>query len=399
MELKFFKENLPWIVPSVAIVFAASGYFDRGFRTEITPISGTEQFQSNSDQAAAASLVVATSGVQTPTWTNDASQDQLVSRTDAGIGSDLTSEFATQNQPSFTDKQPDTEAGMAVQPLQPSTKVASFDENPAAFFRDAQASLQAANSCKEDLQALTARAHVYFPSGGLTAEDVGLQQARLIGTVMQGCKGVGILVTGHSDPSGDPEVNLRLSQKRAEFVIQRISASGLDTSSFVPQGFGDRRPSNVTGSKPSAYYDRRVEFSVVDLQTNVAFNTTDTQEFKPACVTRLEAAVLSTKLYYTARSIAAPAAELETVLKLAEQAAACPQARLRIIGQHSDDVWAKEDLHTGILRAKALMSVLVGEGIPSEQVIIAAPSRSVGVVGEPELSNSRVDFDVIIDPV
>jgi outer membrane protein OmpA-like peptidoglycan-associated protein len=399
MELKFFKENLPWIVPSVAVVFAASGYFDRGFRTEVAPTTGTEQFQSNSDQAAASSLVVATSAVQTTTWTNDASQDQLVSRTDAGIGSNLASEFATQNQPSFTDKQPDTGAGMVAQPLQASTKVASFDDNPAAFFRDAQASLQAANSCKEDLQALTARAHVYFPSGGLTAEDVGLQQARLIGTVMQDCKGVGILVTGHSDPSGDPQVNLRLSQKRAEFVIQRISASGLDTSSFVPQGFGDHRPSNVTGSKPSAYYDRRVEFSVVDLQTSVAFNTTNTQQFTPACVTRLETAVLSTKLYYTARSIAAPAAELETVLKLAKQAAACPQARLRIIGQHSDDVWAKENLHTGILRAKALMSVLVGEGIPSEQVIIAAPSRSVGVVGQPELSNSRVDFGVIIDPV
>ena len=84
MELKFFKENLPWIVPSVAVVFAASGYFDRGFRTEVAPTTGTEQFQSNSDQAAASSLVVATT-----TWTNDASQDQLVSRTDAGIGSNL----------------------------------------------------------------------------------------------------------------------------------------------------------------------------------------------------------------------------------------------------------------------------------------------------------------------
>jgi hypothetical protein len=124
MELKFFKENLPWIVPSVAVVFAASGYFDRGFRTEVAPTTGTEQFQSNSDQAAASSLVVATSAVQTTTWTNDASQDQLVSRTDAGIGSNLASEFATQNQPSFTDKQPDTGAGMVAQPLQASTKVA-----------------------------------------------------------------------------------------------------------------------------------------------------------------------------------------------------------------------------------------------------------------------------------
>ena len=399
MALKFCKENLPWIVPSVAIVVAASGYFDRGYRTEIAPTTGTEQFQTTSGQAATSALVAETTEVQAKFWQSGADQDQLVSRTDAGIGSELTPETTFQNQPSFTDKKQVVAATLAVQPQQPPVNVALFDENPAAFFRDAQASLRAASSCKADLEALTARAHVYFPSGGLTAEDAGLQQARLIGTVMQGCKGVGILVTGHSDPSGDPEVNLRLSQKRAEFVIQRVSASGLDTSSFVPQGFGDRRPSNVTGPKSSAYYDRRVEFSVVDLQTNVAFNTMATQQFTPACVARLEAAVGSTKLYYTARSIAAPAAELETVLGLAEQAAACPHARLRIIGQHSDDVWAKENFHTGILRAKALMSVLVGQGIPSEQVIIAAPSRSVGVVGQPELSNSRVDFDVILDPV
>ncbi len=190
-----------------------------------------------------------------------------------------------------------------------------------------------------------------------------------------------------------------LRRLRQRVIRDSVRASGLDTSSFVPQGLGDRRPSNVTGPKSSAYYDRCVEFSVVDLQTNVAFNTMAKQQFTPACVARLEAAVGSTKLYYTARSIAAPAAELETVLGLAEQAAACPHARLRIIGQHSDDVWAKENFHTGILCAKALMSVLVGQGIPSEQVIIAAPSRSVGVVGQPELSNSRVDFDVIIDPV
>lgn len=109
------------------------------------------------------------------------------------------------------DKKQVVAATLAVQPQQPPVNVALFNENLVSFFRDAQASLRAANSCKTDLEALTARAHVYFPSGGLTAEDAGLQQPSLIGTVMQGCKGVGILVTGHSDPSGDPEVNLRIS--------------------------------------------------------------------------------------------------------------------------------------------------------------------------------------------
>lgn len=55
----------------------------------------------------------------------------------------------------------------------------------------------------------------------------------------------------------------------------------------------------------------------------------------------MEAAVASMKLYYTERSIVPPE-ELEMVLGLEEQAAVCPHVLLRIIGQHSDDVWAKE---------------------------------------------------------
>jgi outer membrane protein OmpA-like peptidoglycan-associated protein len=413
MALKFLKENLPWIAPSAAIVFAASGYFDRGgFRLSgDAPAAAVEQVApaiTQPVQAAAAPLVSGTVVAAAPQQPNVIAQDQVVARADTGIGTSLTSTTQIQSQPTFTDNQSNTLGtvqGQLVgqpavqQPVQPVKQVASFDQNPAAFFKDAQATLNAANSCKEDLRALTSQARVYFPAGGLTAEESGLQAARLIGTVMQGCKGVGILVTGHSDPSGDPAVNLRLSQKRAELVIQRISASGIDTSSFVPQGFGDRRPSSVTGPNSRAYYDRRVEFSVVDLQTNVAFQTTTTQTFTPSCVARMENEVLKTKLFYPARSIAAPTAQLDTVLKLAKMAEACPQARLRIVGQHSDEVWAGENIHTGILRAKALMSIIVGQGIASNQVIIAAPSRSVGVDGQPDLSNSRVDFDVIVDPV
>jgi outer membrane protein OmpA-like peptidoglycan-associated protein len=395
MALKYVKDNLPWIVPTVAIVFAASGYFDRGFRSEIAPSNSRSEIQAPAQIARETSTSAA--ALQA-----GAGQDQLVTRADSGIGADLSSGISPQARPIAESDALVSQAPIVepkVEPQQAATQVASFEQNPAAFFRDAQASLQAANSCKDDLVALTERAHVYFPSGGLTAEEAGLAQARLIGTVAEGCEGVGILVTGHSDPSGDPAVNLRLSQQRAELIIQRISASGVDTSSFVPQGFGDRRPSAVVGPNSRAYYDRRVEFSVVDLGTNVSFKTKAPIGFVPSCVATLQTAVQNTKLFYAARSVAAGSEDLGKVLELAKQAAACPQARLRIIGQHSDEEWADESVHTGILRAKALMTVVVGQGIPSEQVIIGAPSRSVGVVGEPGLSNSRVDFDVIVDPV
>jgi hypothetical protein len=46
------------------------------------------------------------------------------------------------------------------------------------------------------------------------------------------------------------------------------------------------------------------------------------------------------------------------------------------------------------LRALALMTTMVRAGYPSEQIIMAAPSDSRPVKG---LTNSRVDFDVILE--
>ena len=47
-----------------------------------------------------------------------------------------------------------------------------------------------------------------------------------------------------------------------------------------------------------------------------------------------------------------------------------------------------------ITMTMALMTTMVGAGYPSEQIIMAAPSDSRPVKG---LTNSRVDFDVILE--
>ena len=257
--------------------------------------------------------------------------------------------------------------------------------------------MAAENSCKDDLQFLTSRARVYFTSGDLTADENGIEQAHLTGVVAQDCPGVRIQVEAHSDPSGDPGANLRLSQLRAEQVIQRISASGADTTLFVARGFGDRHPSGLVGSNSRAYIDRRVEFSIIDVTTPANFGSARNQFTAPSCVADLQVAVAETKVFYAPRSIAVPQRDFEAVVNRANKAMACPQARLRVIGQHTDETWAGENVNTGILRAKTVMAMLVGRGIETGEVIIAAPSYSVGFEGQPNASRSRIDFDVIIE--
>ena len=380
MALKYVRDSLPWLVPSAAIAFAAFVFMDGGIPT------GQTQSPENNGASAAVPLAV------------DA-QDEVVAR-QATADTNLTSVAAT---PALTqpvaaqapvtqpapepEPEPVREASLAVAP----TTAPVFDTSSFRANSNAQ--------CVEDLRAMASEARVYFPSGGLTADSSGIEQGRLLGLIAQNCPGVQIRVDGHSDPSGDPAANLVLSERRAQEVIKRIGAGGIDTSAFFARGMRDRQPSGLRGPQPAAYYDRRVEFTIVEEVTRVAVrtNVTTSPWANASCVTDLQRAVDSTVLFYAPRSVSLRPEDLDTAMTLAEKAVACPHARLRVIGQHAGGVQTGEDVTTGRLRAKALMAMLVGRGIASEQIIIAAPSRAVGLGDQAGLPGSRVDFDVILE--
>lgn len=283
-----------------------------------------------------------------------------------------------------------------VQPVAATAAVPTIID-PTQLFTGASGSNQ--RGCIDDLRNLTGETRVYFPSGGVSADEQGLVQARLIGFVAQGCPGVIIQVEGHSDPSGDPAVNLRLSEDRARTVLARLASSGVDTSNFRAIGFGDRQPSLIRGTEPSAYYDRRVEFSVVQTGATPVFASVGATNLRPitACVTQLQQATAQTRLFFAPGSITAPQSDLAAVYQLAAAASACPEARLRVIGQFSDDLGSGETPATARLRAVALMSGLVATGFPAEEIIIAAPSRPTVLTNAPGVSERRIDFDVILE--
>ena len=269
----------------------------------------------------------------------------------------------------------------------------------AVFFNSAQANIMADGSCGEDLKAIAKDTRIYFPSGGLTPKDAGLISARVLAKIAQDCKGYRIEVRGHSDPSGNIEINRALSKKRAEAVISRRESAGIYASLMVAVGMGDQQPSNLEGPQGSACYDRRVDFSVVkNTQTaSTSGITFPTQAAPSECVVALERKVKQTRLFYGARAITVSPSEIEVVFELANDVSQCDGARLRVVGQHSDQMGDREDIKTGRMRALVLMGSLVSAGYQSDQIIVSAPSYSVEVAGQPSLPNSRVDFQIIRD--
>jgi outer membrane protein OmpA-like peptidoglycan-associated protein len=66
-------------------------------------------------------------------------------------------------------------------------------------------------------------------------------------------------VEGHTDRSGPRDVNMALSQARAQSVVNYLSSSGVDKSKMTARGYGFDR--TLKGHSPDDAANRRVEVS------------------------------------------------------------------------------------------------------------------------------------------
>lgn len=74
------------------------------------------------------------------------------------------------------------------------------------------------------------------------------------------CPQARIRVDGHTDAQGDAAANLRLSQRRAQAVVDALVKRGVPTARLQAQGFGEDRLLDQ-GSTPEAHErNRRIEF-------------------------------------------------------------------------------------------------------------------------------------------
>jgi outer membrane protein OmpA-like peptidoglycan-associated protein len=73
-----------------------------------------------------------------------------------------------------------------------------------------------------------------------------------------------IVVSGHTDNTGNPQLNQTLSQKRAEAVRDWMRDTGdVPESCFAVQGYGESRPVATNDTPEGRALNRRVEISLV----------------------------------------------------------------------------------------------------------------------------------------
>jgi OOP family OmpA-OmpF porin len=74
-------------------------------------------------------------------------------------------------------------------------------------------------------------------------------------------------VEGHTDYTGGPGYNQKLSIDRAASVVNWLVGHGIDVSRLVSQGFGMTRPLISNADENGRRLNRRVEFHIVTRET------------------------------------------------------------------------------------------------------------------------------------
>jgi outer membrane protein OmpA-like peptidoglycan-associated protein len=74
-----------------------------------------------------------------------------------------------------------------------------------------------------------------------------------------------LIISGHTDGSGDPEANLTLSDQRAEAIKKYIvDKGGIDSSRIEAIGYGNQKPIiQVEQTAADRKINRRVEFELI----------------------------------------------------------------------------------------------------------------------------------------
>lgn len=126
----------------------------------------------------------------------------------------------------------------------------------------AQAAPVAVSRCQSAVDQVFKGKSISFASGG-TAIAVGSEPlVSMLAESLRSCDQVIVEVAGHTDAKGDAAINLRLSEERANAVVQALMIAGVPGDRLLPKGYGETQRLDQSDSEAAHASNRRIEFRV-----------------------------------------------------------------------------------------------------------------------------------------
>ena len=119
-----------------------------------------------------------------------------------------------------------------------------------------------AGTCQTQLNDYLARETLSFKTGRADVADSSFKALGMLAMIVRQC-GAPIEIAGHTDDRGDAEVNLRLSQRRADRVAKHMVSHGVAPERIRAVGYGETQPIAENNTDAGRKANRRIEFRVL----------------------------------------------------------------------------------------------------------------------------------------
>jgi OmpA-OmpF porin, OOP family len=104
--------------------------------------------------------------------------------------------------------------------------------------------------------------NIFFDVGKATLRDESFPELdRMVATFNENPK-MAIEVGGHTDNTGSNEINLKLSQDRADAVREYFIGKGIEPDRVASKGYGEAKPVASNDTEEGKQTNRRVEFVI-----------------------------------------------------------------------------------------------------------------------------------------
>ncbi|EDM72372.1 OmpA domain protein [Roseobacter sp. AzwK-3b] len=128
---------------------------------------------------------------------------------------------------------------------------------------DPIASIPTPEKCEAKIASVQSGRKINFEPGSSTIDGNGAAIMDDIAEILRECGDIRIEIGGHTDSQGREEMNERLSQERAQAVLNELRARRVLTSSFTAKGYGESQPIADNDTEEGREANRRIEFRLL----------------------------------------------------------------------------------------------------------------------------------------
>ncbi len=119
-----------------------------------------------------------------------------------------------------------------------------------------------AGTCQQEIDGFLARERVSFKSGRAELHESSFPILDMLASIARNC-GARLEVAGHTDAVGDANVNMKLSQRRADLVRKHLVRRGVAAERVEARGYGETQPIADNSTNDGRKSNRRIEFRVL----------------------------------------------------------------------------------------------------------------------------------------